>query len=199
MSQPVLHIPQKLCDSLAVRTDTLPYLKTRASIRVILNYCEGRVSYETLRNPDRLWLRLANHPTLGLTEEQLSELSYFIAPGKFQRQITPEEFQHQYAPEISFCRRTADLLLHSTQEEFDFGLEPIVEIYLHTPSPRNEMEQLRRLLENRARSCPIQLEPFLWALWRGDRAQVFKTSRNVATVIAFASPEVRRDSFNVLC
>lgn len=182
MDPPVFRIPKTLCDALAIRADTLPGLKLQISVRLILRYCEGDHSYQKLRDPKGLWLRMANDPALGLTGEQLSERSW---------NITPEEFQRQYAPEISFCKRTADLLLHSTQEEFDFGLEAIIEIYVHTPSPRSEMERLKCLIKSRMKGGPMELESFLWALWRGDRAHIFEKSRLSAQAIAFAAPAVK--------
>lgn len=182
MDQPVFRIPKTLCDALAVRADTLPGLKLQISVRLILHYCEDKSSYEKLRDPKGLWLRIAADPALGLTEEQLARL-----PSK----PTLEEFQYQYAPEITLCRRTADLLLRSTQEEFDFELEPIVEIYVHTPSPRSEEERFECLIRNRMKGGPMELEFFLWALWRGSRAHIFEKSRLAAQAIAFAAPEVK--------
>lgn len=182
MNQPVFRISKILCDLLAVQADTLPGLRLQASVRLILRYCEGDHSYQKLRDPKGLWLRMATAPALRLTGEQLAML-----PSK----PTLEDFQYLYAPEITFCRRTADLLLRGTQEEFDFGLEPIVEIYVHTPSPRSEEERLECLIRNRMKGGPIELEFFMWALWRGDRAHIFEKSRLAAQAIAFASPEVK--------
>lgn len=182
MDQPVFRVPKNLCDSLAVQADTLPSLKLQITVRMILHYCEGKSPYQKLRDPKGLWLRLAADPALGLTAEQLAGL-----PSK----PTLKDFQYQYAPEITFCRRIADLLLHSTQEEFDFGLEAIIEIYVHTPSPRSKKERLECVIRNRMKGGPIELEFFLWALWRGDRTDIFERARQAAQAIAFAAPEVK--------
>lgn len=177
-----LPLPQSLCDILAARIDAIPRtpVQAQSSVKLVLRYCEGDLDYETLRDPDGMWMRLAAHPTLGLTDEALSRQPWAL---------TPEQFRLRYAPEITLVQHTADLLAHSSQEEFDLGLESVIEDYTDTPSPRDDEERLRCVIQNRTAGCPAELEAFLWALWQGGRARILESSSRAVEAAGSASPE----------
>lgn len=177
-------LPRSLCDALAARIDAIPRkpVQAQASVKLILQYCEGALDYEALRKPDGMWMRLAAHPALGLTGKALSAPPW---------ELTQEEFQLRYAPELALVRHTADLLARSSREEFDAELASVLESYINTPSPRREEERLKCLVQNRAADCPLELETFLWALWQGGRTRIFETSRQAVHAMDGASPEAR--------
>jgi len=167
-----------LCDSLAIRVDALPWPHPHASMNTVLDYCEGGTLYQKLQ--EGVWFRWANDPALGLTEAGLSRLN-----------LTLHEFQRQYSPEAAFSRSVVNLLTHNAKDGFDAGLEPIIQTYLHTPSPRSSEERLRCLIGNRARTCPDYFEQFLWALWRGDRVRLSEASVFAVKVFECADPGKR--------
>lgn len=173
-----------LCDLLAARIDAIPRkpLQAQASLKWILRYCEGEEDYETSQNPGGMWMRLAAHPTLGVPEAVLAEPPWAI---------TPKEFQCLYAPEIAFVQRTADLFGRGAQEAFDRELGSALEDYIDTPSPRGEAERIRCVIQNRAASCPLELENFLWALWQGGCARIFESARQAVEGADSASLAVR--------
>lgn len=149
-----VHLPQGLCDRLAVRADTLP-MHMRIRIIAFVNSSEGR----TAGVSEKL-LNGREHPVL--SEEKIDG---WLAELK----LTREEFRRQFAPELAFLQAGSELLLaQPPREELDTGLCRAAEAYLATPSPRSEQEQLACVVKNRGRACPNQLKWFLVILPRSD-------------------------------
>lgn len=149
-----VHLPQELCDRLAVRADTLP-MHMRIRILAFVNSSEGR--------------------TAGVSEKLLNGKEHPILSGEklddwlAGLDLTREEFQRQFAPELSFLQAASELLLaQPPREELDAGLCRAAEAYLAAPSPRSEQEQLACVVKNRGRACPNQLKWFLAILPRSD-------------------------------
>lgn len=148
------HLPQELCDGLAIQADALPrHMWYR--IRVFLNFAEGRIA-----KIGESFLSWREHNTL-----EGEELDGWLA----KQGLSREEFRRQFAPELAFLEEASKLLLaQPPREELDAGFCRAAERYLAAPSPRSEQERLDCVVKNRSRSCPRWLESFLLILPRGD-------------------------------